>query len=292
MAWEHMPGNSAGAMNGDGSRKLLLHSTEGTNIEGAFGAYRKNNSWPTFTVDCRKRRVVRHLPDTIAARSLRNLSGGIETNRDGTILIQIELMGFAGSPESIGDRDDLVWLGTEVVGPLCRRNAIPIATSVRWAPYPASYGTNAPQRLSASAWDSYSGVLGHQHAPENTHGDPGAIDIATILSAARGEDDMAWTQTDWDRMSRLVDARIAEATDDIADAVLAKLNTDAFDDEAQGSPFRVETLRLVRRGVNEALGAPAGDDDPGKLAAELATINTKLDALSVPPVPNPDVPPA
>ncbi len=280
MAWEQMPGNSAGAMNGDGSRKLLLHSTEGTNIEGAFGAYRKNNSWPTFTVDCRKRRVVRHLPDTVAARSLRNKAGGVETNRDGTILIQIELMGFAGSPESIGSREDLVWLGTEVVGPLCRRNAIPIVTSVRWAPYPASYGVNATQRLSPAAWDAYSGVLGHQHAPENDHGDPGAIDIETILSAARGDDDMAWTQTDWDRMSRLVDARSAEATADIAAAVLTKLNTDAFDDDAQGSVFRVETLRLVRRGVNESLGAEAGDDDPGKLAAELATVNAKLDALA------------
>lgn len=167
MAWESVPGNSAGQMNGDGSRKLLLHSTEGFTVEGALGAYRQNNSWPTLTVDCPRRRVVRHLADTVAARSLRNRSGGVETNRDGTILIQIELMGFAGSPETIGDRDDLVWLGTEVVGPLCKRNSIPIASSVRWAPYPSSYGLNATQRLSPAAWDGYSGVLGHQHAPEN-----------------------------------------------------------------------------------------------------------------------------
>lgn len=188
MAWESVPGNSAGSMNGDGSRKLLLHSTEGSTIEGAIGAYRKNNSWPTLTVDCKRRRVVRHLADTVAARSLRNRAGGVETNREGTILIQIELVGFAGDPASIGSREDLVWLGAEVVGPLCRRNAIPIASSLRWAPYPQSYGEQAAQRLSGAAWDAYSGVCAHQHAPENDHGDCGAIDIATILSAARGDD--------------------------------------------------------------------------------------------------------
>jgi hypothetical protein len=104
-----------------------------------------------------------------------------------------------------------------------------------------------------------------------------------FTSAIEEDDDMAWTQQDWQRMSNLVDARIAEATDDIAAAVFNKLVADGYDDEAQGSVIRVETLRLVRRGVNEALGAEQGDDDPGKLAAEFATVNAKLDALTDPP---------
>jgi hypothetical protein len=187
-------GNSAGSMNGDGSRKLLLHSTEGSSIAGAIGAYRANNSWPHFTVDCRRRQVAQHLDPFVAARSLRNDPGGADqTNRDGSIHVQIEIVGFAGTPESLGTTDDLAWFGQKVVKPICDAGRIPILSSVTWVRYPNSYGKQASQRLSPDEWDVYSGVLGHQHAPDNSHGDPGLIDIHEILNAARGvirEDDM------------------------------------------------------------------------------------------------------
>jgi len=178
-------GNSAGAMDGDGSKKLLLHSTEGSTIESALGAYRTNNSWPTLTVDCPRRRCVRHLPLDVAARALRNEAGGVQTNKEGSILVQIEMVGFAGTPSSIGSPADLDWFGREVVAPIIRATGIPLTVGVRFASYPGSYGKNAAQRLSPAAWDSYSGICGHQHAPENTHGDPGAIDVARIVAAAR-----------------------------------------------------------------------------------------------------------
>jgi len=182
-----VPGNSAGAMNGDGSRKALLHTTEGTTVAGAIAAYRAHNSWPHRTVDCRRRIIVEHLPLAAAARSLQNLPGGADqTNRDGDVLIQYELVGSATNPASIGDPDDLDWFGRVVLGPDCARMGIPLTSTVRWVAYPASYG-NAPQRLSLAAWDAYSGVLGHQHAPDNVHGDPGAINIDRILTAARGD---------------------------------------------------------------------------------------------------------
>jgi hypothetical protein len=184
---ERITGNTGGTMTGDGSRKLLLHSTEGSSIAGAVGAYRTNNSWPTLTVDCPARAIVQHLPFDAAARALRNKAGGVQTNREGTILVQIELVGFAGTPLSIGNPDDLVWLGRQVVAPICRATGVPPVSTVRWAAYPGSYGTGASQRLSAVAWDAYNGVLGHQHAPENDHGDPGALNVGAILAAARLE---------------------------------------------------------------------------------------------------------
>lgn len=188
---EQVIGNSAGSMNGDGSRKLLLHSTEGSTIEGAVAAYRANNSWPHLTVDCPRRRIVQHLNLTVAARSLRNTPGGADqTNRDGDILVQVEMVGHAGTPTDLGSPEDLTWFGREVVRPVCVGLHIPMRTSVRWVSYPASYGTTADQRLSPGAWDAYSGLLGHQHAPDNSHGDPGSIDIAWILRAATEEDDM------------------------------------------------------------------------------------------------------
>jgi len=185
---ERIPGNSAGSMNGDGSRKILLHSTEGSSIEGAVGAYRANNSWPTMTVDCVKRRVVEHLPLNTSARALRNDPGGAdETNRDGAIHVQIELVGFAERPETIGSRADLEWLGREVIGPIARMTGVPLVSNVAWRAYPSSYGKRAAQRLTPAEWDAYSGVLGHQHAPDNDHGDPGLIDIDRILAAAGGQ---------------------------------------------------------------------------------------------------------
>lgn len=205
-------GNSAGPMNGDGSRKVLLHSTEGTTIEGAIGAYRAHNSWPTMTVDCRRRRVVQHLPLDVAARALRNEAGGVETNREGTILVQIELVGFAGTPASIGSPEDLDWLGRDVLAPICRATGVPLTVGVVFAPYPMSYGKLAGQRLSYGQWDAYDGIVGHQHAPENSHGDPGALDVTRIVAAA--------TST----LSPEEDTLSAEEVKAITDAVTAQVD--------------------------------------------------------------------
>jgi hypothetical protein len=36
-------------------------------------------------------------------------------------------------------------------------------------------------RMSPTEWDSFNGVCGHQHVPENTHWDPGAFDWTRLL---------------------------------------------------------------------------------------------------------------
>jgi hypothetical protein len=184
-SYEWMQGNSAGPHKGP-VRKVLLHTTEGTTIEGACAAYQTYNSWPHQTVDARfgrGYRVCGHLSYDVAGRSLRNLSGGVETNTSG--VIQIEVVGFATKPGEI----DWAWIGSELVGPICRQFGIPIQSSVQWVAYPASYGQSAHQRLSGSHWNNYAGVLGHQHAPENDHGDPGAIPIELLLDAASNKED-------------------------------------------------------------------------------------------------------
>lgn len=245
MAWEQIAGNNSGPMNGDGSRKLTIHSTEGHSIEGAVAAYRAHNSWPTLTVDCRARRVCRHLSDTIGARSLQNTPGGADqTNKDGTVHIQIEVVGFAADPSSFGTTDDLAWFGRDVIGPLCRRNHIPIATTVRWIAYrstpPSSYGTNNGVRLSPVQWDAYSGVLGHMHVPDNTHGDPGAFPIQAVLAAATGDDDV--TEADIEKIANLVVAKLEK-----------RLGT-------ARTPIRKELRELAKLGAEDALGAQDAPD--------------------------------
>lgn len=246
-----VPGNSAGAMNGDGSRKALLHSTEGSSIDGAVGEYRANNSWPTKTVDLKRRIVAVHLPLNVAARALRNDPGGADaTNKDGTVLIQYELVGSATNPASIGSDEDWEWFGREVLGPDCRAMGVPLVSTVRWVPYPASYG-DAPQRLSPAAWDAYSGVLGHQHAPDNSHGDPGAIPIDLILNAARGDDDVA-----------LTDAQ------EKALALIPKIHALLTNDELDRSPAaRLKEGLIIQRALIKG-----ADVDEAEVARQLAPL--------------------
>jgi hypothetical protein len=40
--------------------------------------------------------------------------------------------------------------------------------------------------MSAAKWTSFTGHCGHQHVPENLHGDPGAFPMVAILTAAKG----------------------------------------------------------------------------------------------------------
>lgn len=258
-------GNDAGPMNGIGGRKLLLHSTEGTSIEGAISAYKTRNVWPTLTTDLRRRRVTQHLPLEVAARSLKNLAGGVETNRAGKVLVQIEIVGSAADPPSLGSPDDLAWFGREVVAPICEAMAIPIVTTVRWVAYPASYGQGAAQRLSPTAWVNYSGLLGHQHAPENDHGDPGLIDIGRILAAANHQEiDMALTA---DELKQIKAAA--------KDAVIELYET-------QGSAPRVFADELLQRAgdpeskVHKALLAPVEAAVRGLLPAMAVAVAAEL----------------
>jgi hypothetical protein len=52
-------------------------------------------------------------------------------------------------------------------------------------PYPDSYG-DSRVRFTFAQWRNFYGVCGHQHVPENDHGDPGDIDIDRVLARARG----------------------------------------------------------------------------------------------------------
>lgn len=197
---EWTPGNSAGPHLAPVT-KLVLHTTEGSSLEGACAAYKSSNSWPHMTVDARPGvpyRICGHLGFDVAGRALKNLSGGVETNTAG--VIQVEVVGSATSPGGI----DWEWIGREVVGPVATETGIPLTSTVTWVAYPASYGKTAPQRLSPSQWTKYKGILGHQHVPENDHGDPGAIPIQTILDSAAQGGDMPLNQSDLNAIRSIV----------------------------------------------------------------------------------------
>ncbi|MDQ3480912.1 MAG: peptidoglycan-binding protein, partial [Actinomycetota bacterium] len=47
---------------------------------------------------------------------------------------------------------------------------------------------SSPIRLAGADWLRFGGVLGHQHVPENSHWDPGGIDLAAIVGGTKPDD--------------------------------------------------------------------------------------------------------
>lgn len=144
-------------------------------------------------------KVRQHIPLDQAGFALRNLAGGVETNTD--CILQIELVGSCrkGGPGYYWPgADDAVLrgLGGYVLRPVSQILGIPMK-ALRFQAYDASYGprgvTNTV-RLSGAAFDTYTGWLGHQHVPENVHGDPGAFPWDRMMQLLEEDGDMDWNQ--------------------------------------------------------------------------------------------------
>lgn len=157
----------------------VLHTTESLRFIPNYDNYFGHSSYPHFTC------VVvggvffsyQHISIRRAARALKNRAGGVQTNREG--VIQIEVVGQARRPFT---NDPVMVEGlTKLMRWIESETEIEAQSSVDWVSYPQSYGERAKQRLSNTAWQQYVGWLGHQHVPENDHGDPGAININALM---------------------------------------------------------------------------------------------------------------
>ncbi|QPB09855.1 endolysin [Streptomyces phage Sentinel] len=163
---------------------IILHTTEGS----SFPSYGGGGSAPTFTV--KGGSVRQHFYANESARALVNKSGGVQTNT--LNVVQIELVGTCdkGGPglywPSASDADmaalvDLIdWLTDTYPIPL-------VATSKPWLAYPSSYGSKNGQRMSFAEWESFNGIAGHQHVPENDHGDPGNFPIKRLIELVKAK---------------------------------------------------------------------------------------------------------
>ena len=176
-----MPISGPVGSNLGGPFKIVHHTTEGSTAAGAFAAFRANRSDPHFTVDAT--RIVQHIDTAMAARALRNLKGGVQTNR--LSAIQIEIVGAAAKPK--GQRT------LENVAKLCRwleatHNIPPVWPS---GPPKAAINGRDPggHNRSAANWATRGGHYGHSQVPENSHWDPGytAAEAQFVLIARPGE---------------------------------------------------------------------------------------------------------
>ena len=200
----------------------VIHTTEGPTLYD----YQAGASAPTVTSvpDFKAKRLVHHQHFDVdeSARALVNKAGGVQTNTAN--VFQWELVGtcdpathaewtrqgvehiYWPAPPDWAIRDVAAlmrWLNEE--------HGIPLTGRAEWMAYPVSYG-NSRVRMSFTEWTSFKGWCGHQHVPENDHGDPGALPFARILAAAKGgapkppEEDpvMALSKADVDRVALAV----------------------------------------------------------------------------------------
>lgn len=180
------------------SNVVVWHTTEGRTLPSYDGGVSSPNLTAVPDFATRKLRWYQHHDIDRSSRALVNKAGGVETNTANAL--QIELVGtcdpasrdrwnsqgYAGKFIFWPDAPD--WALEEVaafVRWVNQNHNIKIQSTVTWKAYPSSYGSNGV-RLTGAQWGQYYGHLGHQHVPENDHGDPGNIDFKRIIGFAMG----------------------------------------------------------------------------------------------------------
>ncbi|NAZ88536.1 hypothetical protein GTR00_20940, partial [Kineococcus sp. T90] len=107
--------------------------------------------------------------------------GALHTNR--LHAVQVELWGFAAKTGETPP-EVLEWLARRVLAPVARLVPLDLR-EVRPTAGVTAYGVRSATRMSPREWEGFGGVCGHQHVPDNSHWDPGRLDLAAIAGRAR-----------------------------------------------------------------------------------------------------------
>jgi hypothetical protein len=178
-----------------GVDKVLLHTTE----TGSWPGYGGGASAPNLTYNPTTHEWRQHFHLERSARALRDPSGtAVRENRDRVCQVEI----ICSCDRSFADRygyphvTELDDQALRDLGAFVRfmhdTFGVPLRAADRWLPYPQSYGDSAV-RMSGAEYDAFRGVLGHQHASGNSHGDPGSLNVTQIMAYATNgmEDDVS-----------------------------------------------------------------------------------------------------
>lgn len=172
---------------------VLWHSTEGRTLPSYGGGASAPNLTALPDFGARRLRWFQHFDVDRSARALVNEDGGVQTNT--LNVCQVEIVGTCDPSTSA------TWGGSGLYMPnlpdwvvrdlaefakwMYENHGVPLTSNVTFKPYPASYGRLNGVRMSQAKWNGYAGHCGHQHAPENLHGDPGAFPMRAILDRAK-----------------------------------------------------------------------------------------------------------
>lgn len=227
--------------------KLVLHTTE-SNL-GVYvphqGTYYGHNSWPhgTVALENNKWKFFQHIPANFAARALENKSGGVETNNWNTF--QIEIATKSKNISELPHEAYVVLAG--VLRWLNERIELPLECGVIFPSYPESL--TAGVRLSVSKWSMYSGILGHMHVPENSHGDPGDINVEKLINLACGEivgsQEVQMTDEEFKKLAKIVSNQVRD------DLLTEMRSTTTGDPDNPDVPLKMEKVKLS---LGSALG--------------------------------------
>lgn len=185
---------------------VVVHTTEGISWPGYSGGATAPNYTGFPPLEDHDGDWRAHFPDEKSARALENRDGGVETNT--LNCVQIELIGTCDPKHKVSwiingktylagedyvywpDATDvqLRWLAN-ILADFHERHGLQLLAPRTFKAYPGSYGLNNGVRLTGSQWLSAVGVFGHQHVPENAHGDPGEIDMPRVLILAKNPEE-------------------------------------------------------------------------------------------------------
>jgi len=204
----------------------VLHTTEGRTLPDYDGGAVAPNL--TAVPDFANKRLnwFQHFDIDRSSRALRNLAGGVETNT--LNVVQVELVGTCdpATHKKWGSSDHIYWPEApdwalkgvaDFLAWAHANHGIPLVGPALWLPYPQSGNAGSPARMSFAQWTAFKGVCGHQHVPENDHGDPGNIDFPRLIALAKGdtpdpqEPEMALSDADVERIANAVWQKMAKA---------------------------------------------------------------------------------
>ncbi|MFD8596959.1 hypothetical protein ACFV1L_18355 [Kitasatospora sp. NPDC059646] len=123
--------------------------------------------WDPFTG-----RVAQFFSATSRSKSFVNKAGGVETNRKGNLLVQIETVFFPYCQVDgrvYATVADTPCVGLDRIVEWLRSWGVPDDWPMGWPDW-------SSQR-NAGIWDSTSGHYGHSQVPENDHNDPGPMPL-------------------------------------------------------------------------------------------------------------------
>ncbi|MFJ1808554.1 MULTISPECIES: hypothetical protein [unclassified Streptomyces] len=258
----------------------VVHTTEGRTLPD----YNGGAIAPTVTgvpdIAARKIRWYQHYDVDESARALANKLGGVETNTANAF--QIELVGTCDDSKKTswdGKKAGVDylhwptapdWALAEVawlVRWLNDYHSVPLTCVSEWLAYgkdarrpgitPASYGAS-PARMTGAQWQAFRGWCGHQHVPENDHGDPGSLNFARVIALAKGQTDPE-------------EEAVALTTDEIK-AIGRQVVTGANGAKSPDDP-------TVEWAVSSFLGLTL--KATRAVAADVADVKAKVDSLAV-----------
>lgn len=159
-----------------GPPRVVIHTTE------TAGFYESKTFYHLQVRDMGDRVEARqYIPFTKASRALRNLPGGVETNRMGDVCINVSIVGYAKNSPNLSDRM-IQWLG-EFAAWCHTEWGVPLRAPKFHGG--EAYGYNGVGRMGPQEWREFTGFCGHQDVNENTHWDPGKLPWDRIREVAR-----------------------------------------------------------------------------------------------------------